>query len=159
MVGPQYASLMNNLGPALNGIVNFHLFVPEPPLKFEGIESFLTRYEPIAKERQVDPLGFYIPPFTYAAGQLISSAVKATGSLDQAEVSKWLHANPVDTVVGKIGFDELGNWAERRVLMVQFQGVDGSGLDQFRQAGKEVIIDPVGFASGKLVPFAEARKA
>ena len=71
MVGPQYASLMEALGPALNGMVNFQLYVPEPTLKFKGIESLLTRYEPIAKEKQVDPLGFYIPPFTYAAGQII----------------------------------------------------------------------------------------
>ncbi|MCV0396614.1 MAG: amino acid ABC transporter substrate-binding protein [Rhizobiaceae bacterium] len=159
MVGPQYASLMENLGPALNGVVNFHLYVPEPTLKFEGIENFLSRYEPIAKQQQVDPLGFYIPPFTYAAGQLISAAVEATGSIDQAEVSQWLHANPVETVVGQINFDEIGNWTERRVLMVQFQGVDDSGLDQFRQAGKEVVIDPADYASGELIPFADARKA
>jgi branched-chain amino acid transport system substrate-binding protein len=159
MVGPQYASLMQNLGPQLNGIVNFHLYVPEPTLKFEGIENFLSRYQPIAQQQQVDPLGFYIPPFTYAAGQFISEAVKATGSLDQKAVSDWLHANPVNTVVGQVKFDEIGNWDKRRVLMVQFQGVDGSGIEQFRQAGKEVIVDPAEFKSGELIPFMDARKA
>ncbi|MCT7374607.1 amino acid ABC transporter substrate-binding protein [Chelativorans salis] len=158
MVGPQYASLMESLGPSLNGIVNFHLYVPEPTMKFEGIESFLDRYRPIAEDRQVDPLGFYIPPFCYAAGQFISTAVNATGSLDQTEVSNWLHENPVDTVVGQINFDEIGNWTERRVLMIQFQNVDGSGIDQFRQAGKEVIIDPPDYKSGELVPLMDARK-
>jgi branched-chain amino acid transport system substrate-binding protein len=158
MVGPQYASLMESLGPALNGIVNFHLYVPEPTLKFAGIESVLARYEPIAKERQVDPLGFYIPPFTYAAGQIISTAVKGAGSIDQAEVSKWLHANPVETVVGKISFDAAGNWTERRVLMAQFQKVAAGGLDQFRMPGKQVVIDPPAYKSGELIPFLEARK-
>jgi branched-chain amino acid transport system substrate-binding protein len=157
MVGPQYASLMESLGPALNGIVNFHLWVPEPTLQFEGIENFLARYEPIAKERQLDPLGFYIPPFTYGAGQMIAAGVEGAGSLDQAEVAAWLHANPVDTVVGQVSFDELGNWTERRVLMIQFQGVDGSGLDQFRQAGRQVIVDPAGVKSGELVPLMDAR--
>lgn len=159
MVGPQYASLLESLGPVLNGITNFHLYVPEPTLKFEGIESFLTRYAPIAKQRQVDPLGFYIPPFCYAAGQLISTAVRATGTLDQAKVSHWLHANPVDTVVGKIAFNELGDWTQRRVLMCQFQNVQGNDLEQFRRPGKQVIVDPAGFKSGKLLPFAEARRA
>lgn len=159
MVGPQYASLMQDLGPALNGIVNFHLYVPEPTLKFEGIDHFLERYGPIAASKQVDPLGFYIPPFTYAAGQFVSEAVKATGSLDQAEVSRWLHENEVNTVVGKIKFDDIGNWTERRVLMVQFQGVDGSGLEQFRKAGKEVVVDPPAYKSGELIPFADARKS
>jgi branched-chain amino acid transport system substrate-binding protein len=158
MVGPQYASLLESLGSALNGITNFHLYVPEPTLKFEGIESFLDRYAPIAKQRQVDPLGFYIPPFCYAAGQMISTAVKATGTLDQAKVAQWLHGNPVDTVVGRISFNELGDWTQRRVLMCQFQNVQGNDLGQFRQAGKQVIIDPAGFKSGNLVPFAQARK-
>lgn len=159
MVGPQYASLMESLGPALNGIVNFHLYVPEPTLKFKGIEELLARYEPVAKQRQVDPLGFYIPPFTYAAGQILAAGIAGSGSLDQSEVSKWLHANPMETVVGKIAFDEIGNWTERRVLMVQFRGVDGSGLDQFRKAGKQVVVSPAAYKSGELVPFLDARKA
>ncbi len=159
MVGPQYASLLESLGSALNGITNFHLYVPEPTLKFEGIESFLARYAPIAKQRQVDPLGFYIPPFCYAAGQMISTAVKATGTLDQAKVAQWLHGNAVDTVVGKISFNELGDWTQRRVLMCQFQNVEGNDLEQFRQAGKQVIIDPAAYKSGKLIPYAQARKA
>jgi branched-chain amino acid transport system substrate-binding protein len=159
MVGPQYASIMEALGPALNGIVNFHLYVPEPTLKFKGIESLLSRYEPVAKQKQVDPLGFYIPPFTYGAGQIIAAGVAGSGSVDQAEVSKWLHANPIETVVGKIGFDEIGNWTERRVLMVQFQGVDGSGLDQFRKPGRQVVVSPADYKSGELKPFLDARKA
>jgi branched-chain amino acid transport system substrate-binding protein len=159
MVGPQYASLLADLGPVLNGITNFHLYVPEPTLKFQGIDNFLTRYAPIAKQRQVDTLGFYIPPFNYAAGQLLSTAVNATGTLDQAKVSQWLHANAVDTVVGKIAFNELGDWTQRRVLMCQFQNIQGNDLEQFRKPGKQVVIDPAGLKSGKLLPFAEARKA
>jgi branched-chain amino acid transport system substrate-binding protein len=158
MVGPQYASLLQNLGPALNGITNFHIYVPEPTLKFEGIESFLSRYAPIAKERQADPLGFYIPPFCYVAGQIISTAVKATGTIDQAKVAQWLHSNPVESIVGKITFNELGDWTERRVLMCQFQNIQGNDIEQFRQAGKQVIVDPEKYKSGKLIPFAEARK-
>ncbi len=159
MVGPQYASLLESLGPVLNGITNFHLYVPEPTLKFDGIDGFLARYAPIAKERKVDPLGFYIPPFTYAAGQLLSAAVKATGSLDQAEISRWLHGNPIDTVVGRITFNELGDWTQRRVLMCQFQGVQGNDLEQFRRAGRQVVVDPPAYKSGRLLHFAEARKA
>jgi branched-chain amino acid transport system substrate-binding protein len=158
MVGTQYASLLGNLGSALNGITSFHLHVPEPTLKFEGIDGFLNRYAPIATQRQVDPLGFYIPPFCYAAGQLISSAVKATGTIDQAKVSEWLHSNTVDTIVGKIEFNALGNWTQRRVLMCQFRNVQDNDVEQFRQAGKQVIVDPPALASGELIPFAQARK-
>ena len=153
-----FRSLLQNLGAALNGITNFHIYVPEPTLKFAGVESFLTRYAPIAKERQADELGFYIPPFCYTAGQIISTAVKATGTVDQAKVAQWLHSNPVETIVGKITFNELGDWTERRVLMCQFQNIKGNDIEQFRQAGKQVIVDPQRYKSGKLVPFAEARK-
>ena len=156
MVGTQYASLLGDLGPALNGITGFHLYVPEPTLRFEGIDGFLKRYAPIAAQRQVDPLGFYIPPFCYAAGQLISSAVNATGTIDQAKISEWLHSNAVDTIVGKIEFNALGDWTQRRVLMCQFRDVQGNDVEQFRQAGKQVIVDPPAFASGKLIPFTQA---
>ncbi|TAK49067.1 MAG: branched-chain amino acid ABC transporter substrate-binding protein [Xanthobacteraceae bacterium] len=159
MVGTQYASLLENLGPALNGITSFHLYVPEPTLKFTGIDDFLSRYAPIAKQRQVDPLGFYIPPFTYAAGQLISTAVKATGTIDQAKVSQWLHANAVETIVGKMSFNELGDWTQRRVLMCQFRNIQGNDIDQFRQAGKQVIVDPPAYKSGDLMSLAQSRKA
>lgn len=159
MVGPQYASLLESLGPALNGITNFHLYVPEPTLKFAGIDSFLARYAPIAKERRVDPLGFYIPPFCYAAGQLIAAAVTATGSLEEAGVARWLHDNPVDTVVGRIAFNDRGDWTERRVLMCQFQGVAGTDVEQFRHPGRQVVVAPEALKSGALVPFAKARKA
>jgi branched-chain amino acid transport system substrate-binding protein len=159
MVGPQYASLLESLGPVLNGITNFHLYVPEPTLNFAGIDRFVTRYAPIAKQRQVDPLGFYIPPFCYAAGQLISAAVTATGTLDQAKVSQWLHANAVDTVVGNIAFNELGDWTQRRVLMCQFQGEQGNDLEQFRHPGRQVVVHPEELKSGALLPFVKARKA
>lgn len=157
MVGPQYASLLQALGQNLNGIVNFHLYVPEPTLKFPGIEGFLQKYETKAKDANVDPLGFYIPPFCYAAGQIISEGVKATGKVDQAAVAAWLHANPVDTIVGKIRFNDIGDWTERRVLMAQFQGVKGTDLNQFRQAGRQVVLDPPSLKSGDFVPFRQAR--
>lgn len=157
MVGPQYAALLEALGPGLNGFVNFHLFVPEPTMRFPGIESFLTRYQAIARERNVDALGHYIPPFYYAAGQVLAAAVKGTESLDQARIAAWLHANPVDTIVGRIAYDAIGNWTERRVLMVQLRGLAQRNVEQFRQPGKQVIVDPPSLRSGDFVPFAEAR--
>ena len=157
MVGPQYASLLENLGSALNGVVNFHLYVPEPTMTFAGIDEFLARYQPIAKQRGVDPLGHYIPPFFYAAGQVVAAAAAATGSLDEAKLAQYLHANPVETIVGRIRFDETGNWSERRVLMVQFRGLKNRDVEQFRSAGKQVIVDPPTLRSGDFIPLAKAR--
>ncbi|HEX8663418.1 MAG TPA: amino acid ABC transporter substrate-binding protein [Beijerinckiaceae bacterium] len=157
MVGPQYAPVLENLGPALNGFVNFHLYVPEPTLKFAGIQEFLARYEPIARQRGVDLLGHYIPPFFYAAGQLVAAAAKGAGSLDQARMAQWLHANPVETIVGTIRFDPAGDWVERRVLIVQYRGLSARNVEQFRAPGKQVVVDPPALKSGDFVPFAAAR--
>jgi branched-chain amino acid transport system substrate-binding protein len=157
MVGPQYAPVLENLGSALNGFVNFHLYVPEPSLQFPGIQEFLTRYEPIAKHRGADQLGHYIPPFFYAAGQLVAAAAEGAGSVDQNKMARWLHANPVETIVGRVQFDQVGDWIERRVLLVQFRGLANRNLDQFRSAGKQVVIDPPTLKSGDFVPFAQGR--
>jgi branched-chain amino acid transport system substrate-binding protein len=158
MVGPQYAALLAALGPALNGIVNFHLYVPEPTMRNPAIDGFLARYEPIARQQQVDPLGHYIPPFCYAAGQIVEAAVKGANSLDNAAMARWLHANPVDTIVGRAAFNDIGDWTERRVLMVQFRGIQGRDLAQFTQPGRQVILDPPALRSGELAaPFSTAR--
>jgi branched-chain amino acid transport system substrate-binding protein len=69
MVGPQYASVKQQLGPLLNGFLSFETFVPEPTTNFPGIKDFLGRYKPKAVAAGVDALGYYLPPFSYAGMQ------------------------------------------------------------------------------------------
>ena len=42
----------------LNGIVNYDFWVPEPTLKFPGIEAFLEKYQARAAEVGVDSYNF-----------------------------------------------------------------------------------------------------
>jgi branched-chain amino acid transport system substrate-binding protein len=72
-------------------------------------------------------------------------------------MAQWLHANPVDTIVGRIAFDQAGDWTERRVLMVQYRGLANRNVEQFRSPGKQVVVDPPSLKSGDFVPFAAAR--
>ena len=45
-----------------------------------------------------------------------------------------------------------------RVLWVQYQNVKGSGLEQFKKPGTQVIVYPKDFASGQLLlPYSERR--
>lgn len=158
MVGPQYGSLLGALGPELNGIVNAHTFVPEPTMQSPAIQRFFERYGPIAQAQSVDPLGFYIPPFYYVAGELIAAAVNGTQSLDQKKMAEYLHTHKVDTLVGPIEFNDIGDWKDHRVLMVQIRDVQGNDLDQFRQPGRQVILNPSSLKSGDLVfPYNKAR--
>lgn len=158
MVGPQYASTLQALGPALNGIVNFNLFLPEKTMLTPAVTKFLDRYTAIAVPEKLDALGYYIPPFYYAAGEMLAAAVKGAGSTDNAAMAKWMHANPVKTLVGDATFNDLGDWTQRRVLMTQFQGIKGNDIEQFRQPGRQVILDPPALKSGDLIaPFMKAR--
>ena len=142
MVGMQYASLMQQLAEKLNRVVNYHLFVPSPKMNFPGIEDFLKKYQAQAKDAGVDPLGFYQPPFAYAAMQVLEQAIKATGSLNDDKLADYIHKNAFNTIVGEIRFNELGEWATARMLMVQFQNVQGSGLEQYMTGHKQVIVYP-----------------
>jgi branched-chain amino acid transport system substrate-binding protein len=156
MVGPQYAVFMQKLGTKLERVVNYHLYVPAPTMNFPGIEQFLKTYQVRAAAQGTDPLGFYQPPFAYAAMQVLEQAVKTTGTLDDGKLAEYIHNNEFKTIVGDIRFDAKGEWATPRLLMTQFQNVDGSGIDQFRTPGKEVILYPPQYKNGDLMaPFAK----
>ena len=150
MVGLQYASIKTQLGELLNRIVDYDFYVPEPTVPFKGIEGFLARYQAKAPSIGADLLGYFIPPFAYANGQVVEQAVAAVGSLDQRKLGDYLKTHSFDTVVGKIEYAPNGEWKNPRVLWVQYQNVKGSGLDQFKKAGTQVIIFPKELASGEL---------
>src|SRR5262245_43029492 len=88
MVGLQFTPIMSSLGSLLNGITNYNSYVPG--MKYPGVEDFLARYAKRAAEAKVDPLGFYLPPFNYAIGQMIEQAVNGTKSIDQKKMAEYL---------------------------------------------------------------------
>jgi branched-chain amino acid transport system substrate-binding protein len=156
MVGLQYATFMQQLSDKLDRVVNYHLYVPSPTMKFPGIEEFLKTYQARAPQQGTDPLGFYQPPFAYAAMQVLEQAIKATNTLDDGKLADYIHKNEFDTIVGKLRFDEKGEWAKPRLLMVQFQNIDGNNLDQYRTPGKQVILYPPEYKDGELQqPFSK----
>ena len=156
MVGLQFTPVMESLGSSLNGIVNYHSYVPG--MKYPGIEDFLQRYAKKAAEAKVDPLGFYLPPFNYAIGQILEQAVAATRSLDQKLLARYLHSHEFDTIVGPISWGPDGERARPAVPMIQFRNVADKNVEQFRQIGKQVILHPPQFKSGDpVVPYEKAR--
>ena len=156
MVGLQFASIMTALGPKLNGIVNYDFWVPEPTLKFEGVEAFLAKYQEAAKGKGVDPLGFYLQPYAYAYLQVLGQAITATNGMDHAMIGESIRNSEFDTVVGKVKFAPNGEWANTRVLMVQYQGVADNELATFAKAGTRVVLYPAEWKSGDVnYPYAE----
>jgi branched-chain amino acid transport system substrate-binding protein len=58
-----------------------------------------------------------------------------------------------------VKFGENGEWAQARVLQVQFQNVKGNDVDQFKQSSTQVIIAPAQYKSGAMIyPYADAKK-
>jgi branched-chain amino acid transport system substrate-binding protein len=158
MVGLQFGAVMENLGSLLNGVVNYNSWLPEPSMYFDGTKAFFETYTKRAVEAKVDPLGYYLAPFGYASGQLVEQAIKATGSLDQKAIAKYLRDNEHKTIVGPIAFSADGERKETATLQAQFRGVVDKNIEQFRSPGKQVILFPDKFKSGDLIsPFEAAR--
>jgi branched-chain amino acid transport system substrate-binding protein len=159
LVGLQYASLKQQFGSKLNGVVYFNMWAPEPTMKFAGVEAFLTRYQAKAAAQGVDQLGFYLPPFAYAGMQVLAQAIEATKTLDQKALAGYMHKTTFRTIVGDVTFGRNGEWAAPRVIYTQAQGIVGNDLDQWKQPGKEVILAPDTFKSGKLqYPYSDIKR-
>ena len=160
MVGLMFTSIMTSMGPMLNGVVNYDFWAPEPPmLAFAGIKEFLKEYQARAEKEKMDPLGYYLPPYSYAVGQVLGQAVEAVKSLDQQKIADHIRATEFNTVVGKIKFGKNGEWAKGRTLMVQYQKIQGNGIEQFRGAGTKPVLWPDELKSGNIIyPYASALK-
>jgi branched-chain amino acid transport system substrate-binding protein len=156
MVGLQFTPVMESLGSMLNGIVNYNSYVPG--VNYPGIDEFFKRYQQKAAEEKVDPLGFYLPPFGYAMGQMLEQAVNGTKSLEHKKLAQYLHSHTMETIVGPISFNKDGEWAKSRMLMIQFRGIADKNLEQWRQTGKQVVLYPSQYKTGEAVmPFDKAR--
>ena len=158
MVGLQYASLKTDLGPELNGIIDYDFWEPAKTLLFPGVNQFLKTYQSKAKAAGVDPLGYYLPPFAYGYLQVLAEAVEGTKGLDQAKLAAYLHSHTFKTIVGDIKFGANGEWAVPRVLEVQYHSVAGHGLDQWKSDERQTILWPPNYATGTAIyPYTKAR--
>jgi len=157
MIGLLATPIKMQLGPLINGIVINESFMPA--LDYPGTAELIRKYQALAPERKIDPLGYGFAPFAYAAGQLIAKAVEDTRSLDDDKLAKYLHSHTVETVVGPLAFGADGEWVKSRMLFTQFQGIDGNDLGQFKDRAKEVILWPAEYRNGTMIyPYVKARK-
>jgi branched-chain amino acid transport system substrate-binding protein len=157
MIGPQNTAVKVTLGPLLNGFVNYEYWVPVPKMMFPGVHELLNTYQARAGDAGVDLLGHYMAPLAYAQMQVVAQAVEATGGFDDASLSACARGATFHTAMGDIRFGVKGEWPEPRVLQVQFQGISGHEVDQFRNGSRQVVVSPPDFISGGLsFPYAEA---
>jgi branched-chain amino acid transport system substrate-binding protein len=57
-----------------------------------------------------------------------------------------------------VKFGKDGEWAQSRVLQIQFQNVKGNDVAQFKDISTQVVLTPSEYASGKVIyPYEKAR--
>jgi branched-chain amino acid transport system substrate-binding protein len=66
MIGPQTSAVQSELGPLLNGIVNYEYWLPTPAMDFPGVSRLIATYQERAQDMLADALGYYVAPFAYA---------------------------------------------------------------------------------------------
>jgi branched-chain amino acid transport system substrate-binding protein len=158
MVGLQSTSVKTQLGPLLNGFINYEFWLPVPKMQFPGIADLISRYQARAGAEGVDPLGYYMPPWAYAQLQVLQQAVEATKTLDDAELGKYIRAHAFSTVVGDVEFGPQGEWAKPRVLQVQYHNIKGNDLAQFKDMSTQVVVAPAEYASGQpIYPYERSK--
>jgi branched-chain amino acid transport system substrate-binding protein len=151
MVGLQATALKTQLGPLLNGIVTYDFWLPWAGFATDAGRELLKKYQEKSAAAGVDLLGFYIPPFAYGMLQIIEQAITATGGTDDDKLADYCSKTTFKTVAGDVKFNADGEWTEAQVMAVQFQGVSGNGVDQFRDPKREVILWPTKYKTGTTV--------
>jgi branched-chain amino acid transport system substrate-binding protein len=161
MVGPTSTAMQTQLGPLLNGFLDFDFWLPAKTMQFPGAMDFIKRYQEKAPGAGVDPLGYYIAPWGYADLQVLGDAITATKSLDDSKLADYMHRTTFKTVVGDVKFGADGEWAKSRVVQIQFHDIAGNGLEQFRNTdGVEAIVDPPEYKrSNAIYPYSAAKQA
>ena len=156
MVGLQSTAIKARLGPLLNGWTNYDIWLPVPKMQIAGVDEMIKKYQLRASVEGVDALGYYMAPWSYAQLQVLQQAVVATQSLDDAKLGDYIRANTFKTVIGDVRFAN-GEFAQSRVLQVQFRNVKTNDLAQFKDISTQVVVAPTEYESGKLIyPYEKA---
>ncbi|HLN10093.1 MAG TPA: ABC transporter substrate-binding protein, partial [Xanthobacteraceae bacterium] len=158
MVGLQSTVFKTQLGPLLNGIVNYDFWLPVAKMNFPGVSDLIAKYQARAGAEGVDPLGYYMAPWGYAYLQVLAAAIEATKSLDDQKLADYVRANRFTTVVGDVKFGAKGEWEHSRVITVQFQNIKGNDIGQFKDISTQVIVGPPEYKSGDVIyPYERAK--
>ena len=77
----------------------------------------------------------------FAAGQVLQAAVEAVGRIDQKALADWLHANPVQTILGELTWDATGA-PQSYFLLAQWQGGQVEIVAPKERATTTTVINP-----------------
>ena len=82
---------------------------------------------------------------------------RATESLDDSKLGDYIRANTFKTLLGDVRFGSNGEWAQSRLLQVQFRNIKSNDLAQFKDMSTQVVVAPAEYELGKLIyPYEKA---
>lgn len=159
MVGLQATAFKNQLGPLLNGIVNYETWVPSPKLLTPGAQKFLAEYQSRAPSEGVDPLGYYLGTWGYAYLEVLADAVNGTKGLNDDKIAEYLHGHSMPTIMGDITYNKDGEFTQSRMMQVQYHDIkQGAGLDVWRGMGYQTVLTPPDLKTGDVIwPYSRAK--
>jgi branched-chain amino acid transport system substrate-binding protein len=158
MVGLQATVFKTQLGPLLNGWVNYETWVPSEKMLTPEVKEFLATYQSRAAAEGVDPLGYYLGTWGYAYMELLGNAIAGAKSINDDQIANYLRSNPVKTIMGDIKFGKGGEWAESRMLQVQYHDIKGNTVDQFKGMDTQTVLTPADLKTGNVIyPYEKAK--
>jgi branched-chain amino acid transport system substrate-binding protein len=154
------AAIKMQLGATANGVVNVDLWEPVKTMEFPGVMEFLEEYQAKAPAAGLDLLGYFLPPFAYSELQVLGEAVTAAKTLDNDKLAQYMHSHPFHTIVGTLAFGPNGEWTKARPIWVQYHGIKGHDVAQFKGPQTVTILSPAEYKTGDLIyPYSKARGA
>src|SRR5215510_2500925 len=159
MVGLQATVFKNQLGPLLNGFINYETWVPSDKMMLPQTAEFLKKYQERAGAAGVDPLGYYLGTWGYAYIQIYGDAISATKSLDDGALADYIRKTTHKTINGEVKFGAKGEWEKPGMLQVQYHGIkQGDGLDVWRGMSHQTVLTPAEYKTGNVIyPFEKAK--
>jgi branched-chain amino acid transport system substrate-binding protein len=158
MVGLQATAIKRQLGPLLNGWINYETWAPSKQLMLPSTEEFLKKYQARAGAEGVDPLGYYLGTWGYAYIQVLGDAVAATKSVNDDVLADYIRKTTFKTIMGDIKFGKNGEWEKGRMLQVQYHDIKSGELDQFRGMETQTVLTPAEYKTGDVIyPFEKAK--
>ncbi|MEP7030031.1 MAG: amino acid ABC transporter substrate-binding protein [Pseudolabrys sp.] len=160
LVGLQATFFKDKLKDKLNGIVNYETWVPDKKQMYEGTEAFFKEYQSRAKAAGVDALGYYLGGWGYAQMQVLGDAIKGAKSIDDNKLADYLKKSTFKTVMGPIKFGAKGEWAQSRMMTVQYHDIKpDANLETWRGMSYQTVTEPKDLETGKVIyPYEKARK-
>jgi branched-chain amino acid transport system substrate-binding protein len=135
---PSFADQFSNAIGVKNTEGIFYAVSYHVDAKTPGNEEFLKAYR--AKFNNADPPEDAADG--YAAAQVLQAAVEGVGSIDdQQALADWLHEHSVDTILGKLSWDETGA-PEQAFLLAQWQNGDEEVVLPEEVATSDKIVNP-----------------